>query len=63
MALVGHLFKSLNRMYSTASSRVCTEIKIPVEWGFISGKWWGPQKNRPVIVLHGWQVGNNLIYL
>ncbi|KAB0790635.1 hypothetical protein PPYR_14925 [Photinus pyralis] len=31
------------------------EIKIPVPWGHIAGKWWGPQDRRPILVLHGWQ--------
>lgn len=30
------------------------EIKIKVPWGHISGKWWGPQYNKPIIGLHGW---------
>lgn len=33
------------------------EIKIPVPWGEIAGKWWGSQKQKPVLTLHGWQVG------
>lgn len=33
-----------------------TEIKIPVPWGEIVGKWWGSQKQQPVLTLHGWQV-------
>jgi hypothetical protein len=32
------------------------EIKIPVPWGHISGKWWGPTDRKPVLTLHGWQV-------
>ncbi|KDR12428.1 probable serine hydrolase [Zootermopsis nevadensis] len=31
------------------------EIKIPVPWGYISGKWWGPQDKQPVLAIHGWQ--------
>jgi pimeloyl-ACP methyl ester carboxylesterase len=31
------------------------EIKIPVPWGHISGKWWGPTDRKPVLTLHGWQ--------
>lgn len=33
-----------------------TEIKIPVPWGEIAGKWWGSQKQKPILTLHGWQV-------
>ncbi|KAF5272133.1 hypothetical protein FQA39_LY01215 [Lamprigera yunnana] len=31
------------------------EIRIPVPWGYIAGKWWGPQDKRPILVNHGWQ--------
>lgn len=33
-----------------------TEIQIPVPWGKIQAKWWGPKDQRPVLTLHGWQV-------
>ncbi|XP_011309029.1 probable serine hydrolase [Fopius arisanus] len=29
------------------------EIKIPVPWGHVSGKWWGPKFIQPVVTLHG----------
>ncbi|XP_054287394.1 probable serine hydrolase [Macrosteles quadrilineatus] len=32
-----------------------SEIKIPVPWGYVAGKWWGPRDQPPVICLHGWQ--------
>ncbi|KZC13295.1 PREDICTED: probable serine hydrolase isoform X1 [Dufourea novaeangliae] len=31
------------------------EVTIPVPWGHISGKWWGPMDQQPIIALHGWQ--------
>lgn len=31
------------------------EIKIPVPWGHIAGKWWGPRNKQPILALHGWQ--------
>lgn len=31
------------------------EIDIPVPWGVITGKWWGPRDVQPVLALHGWQ--------
>ncbi|RLU17385.1 hypothetical protein DMN91_009620 [Ooceraea biroi] len=31
------------------------EIKIPVPWGHVSGKWWGPKNEQPILALHGWQ--------
>lgn len=32
------------------------EVSIPVPWGEIRGKWWGPTDSRPILSLHGWQV-------
>ncbi|XP_017882336.1 probable serine hydrolase isoform X2 [Ceratina calcarata] len=31
------------------------EIEIPVPWGHISGKWWGPKSEQPLVAIHGWQ--------
>ncbi|VEN49436.1 unnamed protein product [Callosobruchus maculatus] len=31
------------------------EVEIPVPWGHITGKWWGPRNVQPVIAIHGWQ--------
>ncbi|XP_050311138.1 probable serine hydrolase isoform X2 [Anthonomus grandis grandis] len=31
------------------------EVTIPVPWGHIAGKWWGPQNTQPIIAIHGWQ--------
>lgn len=42
------------RLYST--ERIHTEIKIPIEFGHIAAKWWGPQNIQPIVCLHGWQV-------
>ncbi|XP_062553001.1 probable serine hydrolase isoform X2 [Armigeres subalbatus] len=30
------------------------EIRIPVSYGEIAGKWWGPKDVRPIVSLHGW---------
>ncbi|XP_058815497.1 probable serine hydrolase [Topomyia yanbarensis] len=35
--------------------REVEEVKIPVPYGEIAGKWWGPKDVRPIISLHGWQ--------
>lgn len=29
-------------------------IKLSVPEGYILGKWWGPQKARPILCIHGW---------
>ncbi|XP_068448115.1 serine hydrolase-like protein isoform X2 [Clinocottus analis] len=31
-----------------------SELSIPVPWGHIRGKVWGPDHGRPVLCLHGW---------
>lgn len=31
------------------------EVKIPMPWGHVSGKWWGSKDVRPVLCIHGWQ--------
>uniref|UniRef100_A0A1B0CAF7 Putative conserved plasma membrane protein n=1 Tax=Lutzomyia longipalpis TaxID=7200 RepID=A0A1B0CAF7_LUTLO len=31
-----------------------TEVTIPVPWGKIAGKWWGPSDIRPILLIHGW---------
>ncbi|XP_017064639.1 probable serine hydrolase [Drosophila eugracilis] len=29
-------------------------VKIPVPWGYISGRWYGNRKERPILAIHGW---------
>ncbi|KAJ3645377.1 hypothetical protein Zmor_023043 [Zophobas morio] len=31
------------------------DIRIPVPWGHISGKWWGSRVVQPILAIHGWQ--------
>lgn len=31
------------------------EVSIPVPWGNIAGKWYGPKHIRPILGMHGWQ--------
>ncbi|XP_017127792.1 serine hydrolase-like protein [Drosophila elegans] len=30
------------------------EVKIPVPWGHIAGRWYGNRKERPILAIHGW---------
>ncbi|KAF5283168.1 hypothetical protein FQR65_LT02680 [Abscondita terminalis] len=46
-------FAMVARSFSSKPSY--EEIKIPLSWGHIAAKWWGPQDSRPILVLHGWQ--------
>ncbi|XP_058808679.1 probable serine hydrolase isoform X2 [Phymastichus coffea] len=31
------------------------EVHIPMPWGHVSGKWWGPKEIQPIVTLHGRQ--------
>uniref|UniRef100_A0A6M2DR19 Putative valacyclovir hydrolase n=1 Tax=Xenopsylla cheopis TaxID=163159 RepID=A0A6M2DR19_XENCH len=31
------------------------EHTIPVPWGQVAGKWWGPPDQQPILCIHGWQ--------
>ncbi|XP_013183235.1 probable serine hydrolase [Amyelois transitella] len=31
------------------------EVEIPVPWGHVAGRWWGPRNVQPIIAIHGWQ--------
>ncbi|XP_044270410.1 probable serine hydrolase [Tribolium madens] len=46
--------KFIFRHCSTKSRPFC-EVKIPVPWGHIAGKWWNPTDQRPILTVHGWQ--------
>ncbi|KAH8350078.1 hypothetical protein KR084_012445, partial [Drosophila pseudotakahashii] len=30
------------------------EVRIPVPWGHISGRWYGDRTERPILAIHGW---------
>lgn len=31
------------------------EVEVPVPWGIVTAKWWGPRDKQPVLAIHGWQ--------
>ncbi|KAF1395127.1 hypothetical protein PFLUV_G00008320 [Perca fluviatilis] len=39
---------------STTMAKEVSELCVPVPWGEIRGKVWGPDHGRPVLCLHGW---------
>lgn len=43
------------------------EVEIPVPWGHVAGRWWGPRVKQPILAIHGWQdnagTWDNLIQL
>ncbi|CAG9763924.1 unnamed protein product [Ceutorhynchus assimilis] len=53
MTLLSNTLKLTLRKYSTG--KLWQEVSIPVPWGEVRGKWWGPTNLRPVLTLHGWQ--------
>jgi len=48
-------FRSATDLTGEPPTRHFAEIAIPVPWGHVSGKWYGPQNVRPILGLHGWQ--------
>lgn len=52
--LDGKRFTDASDLTGEKPTREFAEIKIPVPWGHISGKWYGPQDVRPILGLHGW---------
>ncbi|XP_012267218.2 probable serine hydrolase [Athalia rosae] len=46
--------QSLYRNQSTLKLDV-DEFDIPMPWGKIAAKWWGPKDRQPILALHGWQ--------
>lgn len=40
--------------WSCAVLSLVSELSIPVPWGEIRGKTWGPEHGHPVLCLHGW---------
>ncbi|XP_042341851.1 serine hydrolase-like protein [Plectropomus leopardus] len=39
---------------STTMAQQVSELSVPVPWGEIRGRVWGPDHGRPVLCLHGW---------
>ncbi|CAB3375737.1 Hypothetical predicted protein [Cloeon dipterum] len=46
-------------VYFTQLTRGYESITVPVPWGHIAGKWWGPRDVQPVIAMHGWHENAN----
>ncbi|XP_056266391.1 serine hydrolase-like protein [Pseudoliparis swirei] len=46
--------KGVRHLHSTGMKQTVSELSIPVPWGEIRGKVWGPDHGRPVLCLHGW---------
>ncbi|XP_028261609.1 serine hydrolase-like protein [Parambassis ranga] len=46
--------KGVRHLTNSAVKQAVSELSIPVPWGEIRGKVWGPDHGRPVLCLHGW---------
>jgi len=46
--------KISNSIRFTSSYTTAEEIRIPVPYGHIAGKVWGPPDGKPILGLHGW---------
>ncbi|KAK9509469.1 hypothetical protein O3M35_006780 [Rhynocoris fuscipes] len=44
-----HLSSRLN-----IDPKTVEEVRIPVPWGHVAGKWWGNKSIQPILAIHGW---------
>uniref|UniRef100_A0A1A8J1C6 Serine hydrolase-like n=1 Tax=Nothobranchius kuhntae TaxID=321403 RepID=A0A1A8J1C6_NOTKU len=49
-----HALKGVRHVTSGTMKQAVSELLVPVPWGQIRGKVWGPDHGRPVLCLHGW---------
>ncbi|XP_026215569.1 serine hydrolase-like protein isoform X2 [Anabas testudineus] len=46
--------KGVRYFTSSTVKQAVSELSVPVPWGEIRGKVWGPDHGRPVLCVHGW---------
>ncbi|XP_041840266.1 serine hydrolase-like protein [Melanotaenia boesemani] len=46
--------KGVRHMASSSVKQAVSDLSVPVPWGEIRGKVWGPDHGHPVLCLHGW---------
>ncbi|XP_041641838.1 serine hydrolase-like protein [Cheilinus undulatus] len=46
--------KGVRYLQTRTISQAVSELSVPVPWGEIRGRVWGPDHGRPVLCLHGW---------
>uniref|UniRef100_A0A1A8BD50 Serine hydrolase-like n=1 Tax=Nothobranchius kadleci TaxID=1051664 RepID=A0A1A8BD50_NOTKA len=46
--------KGVRHVTSGTMKQAVSELLVPVPWGQIRGKVWGPDHGRPILCLHGW---------
>lgn len=47
-------FKGVRYLQTRSFTQAMSELSVPVPWGEIRGRVWGPDNGRPVLCLHGW---------
>ncbi|XP_065814618.1 serine hydrolase-like protein isoform X2 [Labrus bergylta] len=46
--------KGVRYLQTRTVTQAVSELSVPVPWGEIRGRVWGPDHGRPVLCLHGW---------
>nr|XP_046267829.1 serine hydrolase-like protein [Scatophagus argus] len=46
--------KGIRHLQSSTVKQAVSELSVPVPWGEIRGKVWGPDHGHPVLCVHGW---------
>ncbi|XP_034543650.1 serine hydrolase-like protein isoform X2 [Notolabrus celidotus] len=46
--------KGVRYLHCRTITQAVSELSVPVPWGEIRGRVWGPDNGRPVLCLHGW---------
>ncbi|KAI4871989.1 hypothetical protein NFI96_034503 [Prochilodus magdalenae] len=49
-----HTLKGLRLLSTAAMRHTVSEFRMPVPWGEMRGRIWGPDHGRPVLCVHGW---------
>ncbi|XP_066517305.1 serine hydrolase-like protein [Hoplias malabaricus] len=49
-----HTLKSVRHLATATVKHTVSEFQMPVPWGEMRGRIWGPDHGRPVLCIHGW---------